>query len=174
MNRLVLALAVVALAGLIVSGVSRDADAQDGTDIDDDTVRVVDLENRVADMEADAAFALAMVTDLYTRAYPLADPNLLGFNPGARAAQISTGPYSFQLSCRLSDSGGGFTYDLTCARVGEVNEAPFHTPSVPQACFPFNTQETAQMLLDRLNAMGRGDTVTLDEDGDGIACEHLP
>ena len=177
MNRLVLALVVVALAGAVVAGVRRTADAQDGQgeDLPIET-QVRYLGNRVSRLEA--------------AALPFPDPNVYRWDqadPLTRVTSVSSSQFGFLMTCTITEAMSGY-FDLWCVRPGGLAVAVPSTSAsnasavdggrVPSAggdrdCYHFATQREAQTFFEAEGGP-TWDEHRLDDDFDGVACETLP
>ena len=118
MNRLVLALVVVVLAGAVVAGVERAAEAQEEPrTVAELAARVDYLESRLIDQEL-------RLLQMERVGLPPPDPNVPQPNavdPISRWLTIPNSQYGFLLTCSLRplNADVGY-YDLWCVRPGGV------------------------------------------------------
>ena len=114
MNRLVLALVVVVLAGAVVAGVERYAAAQEappGTTWEDK------VDYRLKLLEGNYS---QLATRVYQGTLPPPDPAVYRWDqadPLTRVAAVSKSQLGFLMTCTITEAMAGY-YDLWCVRPG--------------------------------------------------------
>ena len=176
MNRLVLALTIVVLAGAVVAGVQRAAEAQDPPP---GTTKLEELEYRVRLLEANYA-------QLARGTLPPPDPNVYRWDqvdPLTRATSVSNSQLGFLMTCTINQGMAGY-YDLWCVRPGApvaAGGAPAsgdidRAAQAPPGAAPGvdGCEHFGRVLAQSYLRHDPSDPYGLGADGDGLACEELP